>query len=140
MALVTPNQGQLELMAFMLIDTSFTGFEFYLDLYSNNYTPVQSSTASNFTIATFAGYSQQTFTRSSWATPTTVSNQAYSTPTGNPFTWTCTSGSQTIYGYLVRSSATGNVLWAELFSSPVNLSTGVVLQLNLQMTLFGENP
>lgn len=140
MALVTPDEGQLELMTNMLITNSFSGYNYEVDLYQNNYTPIQSSTGSDFTIANFTGYSQQTFTRTEWTTPATVSDQAFSQSTENPFTWTCGATGNTIYGYLIRSSATGKVLWAELFATPVVLTNGAIIELNIQITVFGANP
>lgn len=140
MALVTPDEGQLELMANMLITNAFSSYDYLIDLYQNNYTPVQSSTGTDFTIATFTGYSQMSASRSQWATPTTVSDQAFTECTENPFSWTCGATTNTIYGYLVRSSLTGKVLWAELFTTPVVLTNGAIIELNLQITLFGANP
>ena len=141
MSLVTPNEGQLELMANMLITSGFTGYDYLIDLYQNNYTPVQASTASDFTIATFSGYSQVTATRADFVTPTTVSNQATTSLSTNPLTWTCGVTGNTIYGYLVRSALSGKVLWAELLpAGPYTLVDGQIFELNLNITLFGSNP
>jgi hypothetical protein len=141
MALVTPNEGQLELLANALITSGFTGYDYWLDLYQNNYTPVQSSTWSNFTVANFTGYSQVSITRAQWATPTTVSNQATTSYSSNPVSWTCGTTGNTIYGYVIRGSLSGKVLWAELLSGgPYTLVNGQDFDLNLNLTLFGSNP
>jgi hypothetical protein len=141
MALVTPNEGQLELLANALITSGFTGYDYDIDLFQNNYTPVQGSTASDFTVATFTGYVQVVATRADFVTPTTVSNQATTSLSLNPLTWTCGTTGNTIYGYLVRSSLSGKVLWAELLpSGPYVLTSGQIFQLNININLFGANP
>lgn len=141
MALVTPNEGQLELLANCVITTGFSGYDYDIDLYQNNYTPDQSSTGSDFTIANFTGYAQVVATRGDFLTPTTVSNQATTSLSLNPLTWTCGATGNTIYGYLVRSSLSGKVLWAELLpSGPYVLTNGQIFELNINFTLFGSNP
>lgn len=140
MSLVTPDEGQLELLNNAVIQTGFTGYTYLLDLYQNNYTPVQNSTASDFTIANFSGYSQETITRSQWTAPANVSDQATISCTLNPFTWTCGATTNTLYGYLIRSSITGKVLWAEQFGTSVVLTNGGLFLLNLNLNLYGANP
>lgn len=140
MALVTPNEGQLELLSLMLIDTGLTTYDYLVDLYQNNYTPNQGSSAVNFTIANFTGYVQKSFLRSGWTAPTTVSNQAVTTYSGNPLSWVCGATTNTIYGYLVRSSVSGAVLFAEDFGSGIVLNNGLTFQLNLNFSAFGQNP
>jgi hypothetical protein len=140
MSLVTPDEGQLELCSLMLIDTSLSSYDYVVDLYVNNYQPAQNSTASDFTIASWTGYLAQTFSRSQWNTPTTIADQAVTTPTVNPFSWTPSGGTGAIYGYLVRSSVTGKVLWAEAFATPYTLAGMTNFNLNLSIALYGANP
>lgn len=102
-----------------------------LKLYKNNYTPVGTSTAANFTEADFSGYSAKTLTYSSWTTASSVSNVAKTTYADQ--TWT--SGStQTVYGYYVVD-ASGNLIFAELFSPQADLVASTPLVVSPSFTL-----
>lgn len=111
-----------------------------LKLYSNNKTPAESDTAGSYTEATFTGYSAKTLASfqssvTDWTAP------ALGSPTGAwapgaqtqvaestyiQQSWSPTS-SQTIYGYYVVGITSTVLLFAELFSSSKNLSSGDTL-------------
>jgi len=137
---VVPNEGSLELASLMLAENASDGFRFLVDLYQNNYTPNQSSTIANFTICDFAGYGQVSFLRSAWSLPTIVSDQAVIEYSYNPISWNNNGVVQYAYGYLVRSSVTNNVLFAEQFAQSQAVTIGSQLSLNLAFQLFGSNP
>lgn len=87
-----------------------------LKLYTNNYTPVDTSTAGSFTEASGAGYAAKTLTNGSWTV----------TPANDPSdavyaeqTWTFTgalAGSASVYGYFVVD-ADGTLIFAELLGT-----------------------
>lgn len=124
MALVICTAGQIKLLTLMLktaldVDESFT-----LHLYQNDVAPSISSNAGTFTECDFTGYNSLTLTRSGWATPTTVSTAAQSSYAGP--SWTCTGGSNTIYGAYVLDGS-NNLVWAERFPIAKVVSSGDVL-------------
>lgn len=138
MALVTPDEGELELLDKMLKDALSVDENYLLKVYSNNYTPVQGSTGTNFTAATFTNYVIKTLTRAGWNAATTVSNKATSTY-GTDQVWTCGATGQTVYGYWIEAATSGKVLWGERFTDPLPLSNGFVLTITPKLTLNSEN-
>jgi hypothetical protein len=136
MALVTTNAGEVELLNKMLQHTSDTE-NYILKLYNNNYTPDMNSTTESFTIAAFSGYSDVTLTRSGWTNSTTVNNKAQSSYAQQ--SWTCGSGSDTVYGYFVVGESSNVCLWAERFATPRTLSNTDILNLTPLFTLNSEN-
>jgi len=86
-----------------------------LRLYKNNYTPIDSTLASDMTEADFSGYSQVGITMGS---PTEVANKAKSVATAAAvFTHNGGGTANTIYGYYVYDTILGACLWAERFGS-----------------------
>jgi hypothetical protein len=118
MSIIVPDVGLTPLLEQLLQLASIASYTYHL--YTNNYTPIHGSVIGDFTEATsgaFPGYAAQAATP--WGTPTVASSVA--TSTAPMLTWTASSmpGSPvTIYGYYVDDGA-GNLLWAELFQSPV---------------------
>lgn len=132
MALTITNAGELLLLEWALRSTS-TPEDLVLKLYSNNYTPVATSTASNFTEANFTGYSAKSITRASWGTPTTNANgEAEVSATAQD--WSAESD-QTIYGYFLVGAVSGTVVWAQRFSVPRSVTSGTVLRVPVRFTL-----
>lgn len=92
------------------------GKNWTIKLYTNNYTPLDTSTAGNFTEATGGGYASKTLTNGSW----TVGSAALRQGTYAKQTWTFTgalTGNPTIYGYNVVD-ADGVHVDAQLLSQP----------------------
>lgn len=136
MAMVVPNEGELELLRKMLKDALSVDENYLLKLYRNNYTPDKDTTSTSFTVATFTGYATKTLTRSGWGTPTTVSDKASSTYSSAQ-TYTCSS-SDTIYGYYVEGATSGKTLFAEKFASARSLTSGDILSVTPVFTLNSE--
>jgi hypothetical protein len=88
-----------------------------LKLFTNNYTPLDTSTAASFTEASGGNYAAKTLTNGSW----TIS--AANDPSDAVYaeqTWTFNgslSGNATIYGYYVVD-ADNNLVWAEVAPTP----------------------
>ena len=112
MALVLSNQGeQLALEAFL---NKTAGQDLSLRLFQNNYTPVEASIETDFTVATFTGYSSVTLTGASWTvTPGAPTSASYAQQT---FTSTAGAQNQSIYGYYLIQTTSGKYVWGERFT------------------------
>lgn len=138
MALVIADVGEIELLDKMLKDALSVDETYTLKLYQNNYTPLASSVAGDFTEANFTNYTSKTLVRASWGAATTVSNKASSTY-ATIQSWTCGASGNTIYGYLVIGTTSGILLWAEKFASARILTSGDDLNLVPVFTFNSEN-
>lgn len=107
-----------------------------LKLFTNDYTPVDTSVAGSFVEASGGGYVSKTLANGSWTV--TPSND----PSDGTFaeqTWTFTgalSGSATVYGYFVVD-ADGVLWWAERFSAsftPANNGDQVKVTPKMQLS------
>ena len=137
MALVVPDEGEIELLKKLLKNTTDTE-DYLLRLYKNNYVPSGTTTATDFTEANFTNYAEKTIARSDWATPTTgVTNKAESEVTLQ--SWTCGTVGNTIYGYYVIGSVSGKVLWAEKFASARVLEDSDILNVTPKFNLSSAN-
>lgn len=124
MNMVIPNEGKQLWLEWALPGdgTSFEDFE--INLFSNDYTPVDGSTDSDFTAATFGGYAQVDAERADFGAPSISSNVAYSLLSFVP-TFTQTSGSpQTVYGWWMRGATSGIVLAAQRFDTARVMAIG----------------
>lgn len=135
MPLVAPNDGLQLLIALLLKDASVPVLDWKLDLYRNDYTPVQGSVPASFTVANFTGYSQVSITRATWNAPTLVGNKAQIQYGYTPITWTATGSYQIIFGYFITEPATDKLLIAERFAVPVDLSVYPVVGVLPRVTL-----
>ncbi len=133
MTLVLPNVGETFLLNLMTNNASTQNLT--LRLYSNNYTPVEGSTYSSFTEATFTGYSASALTAGSW----TIAAGDPSTADYPQVTFTSTAGSQNqnIYGYYVTRATGPEVVFAELFTDgPYNIANnGDAIKITLNFTM-----
>lgn len=125
MALVVSNVS--EGLALEKIVNKSAGENLVLKLYQNNYTPVEGSTAVNFTEATFAGYAAITLVGANWTI--TTGDPTYASYAQQTFTRTSTGAVQNIYGYFLVGLGSGTLYWAELFTDgpyPVTNNTDAV--------------
>lgn len=124
MPIVVANSGEnLLLDAALRLGT--TAEALTLKLYSNNYTPVATSTAGAFTESSFTGYTSKSLARASWSTAATVSNKAVSSYAVQ--SWSCGATGGTVYGYYVVGTTSGTLYWAERFGTTRTLANGDVL-------------
>jgi len=138
MALITTDEGELELLDKMLKDALSVDESYTLKLFKNDYTPVAASTGVSFTEATFTNYVAKTLTRAGWGAATTISNAASSTY-GSAQTWTCGASGEIIYGYYIVATTSAKVLWAERFATPRTLASTDVLSITPVITLNSAN-
>jgi hypothetical protein len=114
MALLVPDEGEVELLRRMLNYSGAAVPDVVLRLYTNNRTPGEGDDTSSYTESTGSGYSEITLTGSSWtvATVTGTTTAEYAQQT-----FTYTGAEPNIYGYYVTDDEPETiVLWAELFS------------------------
>jgi hypothetical protein len=124
MALVVPNDGELELLDKMLKDALSVDENYVLKLFQNNYTPDQATVAASLTEANFTNYAAATLTRALWNTAVVVSNKAETSYGSSAQSWTCGTTGNTIYGYYVVGATSATVLWAERFATSRVLANG----------------
>lgn len=137
MALVVPNEGEIELLKKLLINAADTE-SYSLRLYQNDYTPDENSTLSSFSEADFTNYAAKTLARSDWGTPTlNGTNKAQSQVSIQ--SWTCGLSGNTVYGYYVLGATSGKVLWAERFNVARNVADGDVLNVTPIFNLSSAN-
>lgn len=133
MALVVCNDGEQILLEWIF---KSSGTNVVLKLFTNDYTPVASSAAGDFTEATFTGYSGETLARASFNDATTDGN-GKAQITYADLTWTLDANPATVYGYYV-TDAGGNLLFAERFAQARSLGVGDSLVLSPKFTLSSE--
>ncbi len=138
MALLVPDEGELELLDKMLKDALSTDEDFILNLFKNNYTPMDASTSTDFTVADFSNYVVKTLDRVTWSASKTVATKAESSYGTTPLSWTCGATGNTIYGYWVEGAASSIVCWAERFGTSRVLAMDDVLNLTPKFTLATE--
>lgn len=113
MALVLSDVGADEVLKVYFNNTRPAGGNnLTLKLFCNNYTPVQGSTAGNFTEASGGGYAAKTLTCGSW-TVNTANDPSDAVYTQQVFTFTgALTTNPTIYGYFIVD-ADGTLIYAE---------------------------
>ena len=107
MAAVYPN-GAETIIANYVVGKTGTTEPLTLRLYTNNYTPIETTVVGNLTEATATGYAAISLTGASWSTTDGVSDYAQQT-----FTFTA---AETCYGYYLTRTTGGELIAAELFS------------------------
>lgn len=113
MALVVPNASVAIILQY--ITNNDAPENLVIRLYSNNFTPSETSTVVNFVEVTGGGYVQQNLISSSWTITTGVPSQTKHTEIRWTFTGaTGTDGS--VFGYYVVRATGGELMWAECFS------------------------
>lgn len=127
MAVVLPNEGLPDLLAYWLGKTVNTFFDWQLVLWKNSFTPVQSTVYADIVLATFTGYSPVTVVKANWTSPVIDTDKAVSTWNTTPQLWTCTAGSETIYGYALVTPSSPKILAIERFASPVPVAPGGII-------------
>ena len=116
MALLAPNAAEDIMLQNILNKTAPQNV--VLRLFTNNYTPVETSTEANFTEASGFGYASVTLPGSSWTiTPGNPTSASYAQQT---FTFTGNLGN--VYGYYMTQLTSGFLMWAERFTDgPYNI-------------------
>ena len=130
--MVIPDEGKILWLYWALCTDGSDLEDFILKTYKNNYTPVDGSTAGDFTESNFTGYSSVAIARSSLPDPTITSHVAITTRSAVP-TFTCTAGAaQDMYGWYLVGAVSGDVVAAQRFDNPRNMAPGAQEQIQVQ--------
>lgn len=131
--LLVPDEGEVELLKFALGVKAQENQ--VLVLFASNTTPAEGDTVSTYTAAAGGGYADINLTGSSWTVGTSggVSTASYAQQT---FTFTgALTTNPTVYGYLVKSTTGGKLLFAErLTSSFTPANNGDTVKITPQLT------
>ncbi len=116
MALLVPNQGEQIALEALLNKTAPQNLT--LRLFTNNYTPVETTTEADVTEASGSGYAAVALTAASWTvTPGAPSDAAYP-----EITFTFTGALGNVYGYYITQNTSNKLVYAERFSNgPYNI-------------------
>ncbi|MFC5834661.1 hypothetical protein [Nonomuraea insulae] len=119
MTLVVVNQGEEDLLDAIL------AVNYTLRLYKNDVTngltagQIEALDETDFTEATFTGYSSKALTGGSWTT--TAGDPCVGVYAQQTFTSTADQSAQPCYGYYVTRTSDGALQWFEDFSSPLTV-------------------
>lgn len=117
--MTVPIVGDVLLLRYMLNFQSPADVQ--MRLYSNNFTPHESTVMSDFTESTATNYTAVTLAGASWTVASGASAGSTGTYAQQSFNF---STSDTIYGYYVTSGGARTLLWAERFTGgPFTLPT-----------------
>ncbi len=110
MALVVGNVQETNLLNLLLKQNNQ-----FIRLYTNDYTPDNTSVAASFTEMTTHGYQQKEIITTDWTITNTASG---STAQNLTQTWTFTEEPQiSVYGYFLVDTISGDLVYAERFPS-----------------------
>jgi len=112
MAILVPNEGELQMIGIALNNVAQESL--YLDLYVNDYTPVEGSTLASFTLASGSGYVRKTLTAGNWTCATLI---GVTSATYAQQGWTFAGNAGTVYGAVIHGATSGKVFWAERFTA-----------------------
>lgn len=130
MALVVPNTADVIMLKYIVNQLKqdgtpgAAGGHRVLRLYSNNLTPSKSTTLTNLTEVSAAGYSAVTLLGANWTVSTSTAGTNSAVYSEQSFVFTA---AVTAYGYYVTTteSPTPSLLWVERFSTaPFTLPAG----------------
>ncbi len=119
MSLLVPTEGELIALQRLVNKGPFN--DPLLKLYTNDKTPAEEDTLSDYTELNKAGYSARTLTGANWTIATSGAT-GYAQFAQITFTLT---GQCTAYGYMVTNAGSTGVMWAERFSDgPYSIPSG----------------
>lgn len=113
MTLVVPNNGEgLALKNFL---NKTAPQDQTLLLYKNNITPAETDVTATYTESTFTGYVSKALVGANW----TVVEAAPSTAdyAQQTFSSSANQAAENAYGYVVKQTTSGIIMWAERFAS-----------------------
>ncbi len=131
MTLLVPNASEVIIMENFLNKTAPE--DLVLKLYSSDTTPAETDTDATYTETSGGGYGDIALTAANWTvTPGNPTTAVYPEET---FTFTGAVGN--VYGYYVVQAISGDLMWAERFTSaPLNIqNSGDEIRITLQITL-----
>lgn len=122
MPLVAPKVGLPTLIKILFSDAAVPALDWQLFLWVNNVVPDADSVVSDFTNASFAGYSIVGLSRATWTAPVIVGEKTQISYGTAPIMWTATDDFEVVFGYGIFELGTNFLLVVERFAAPVDLT------------------
>ena len=116
MAIIIPSTSEVLLLQRALGNTPTENA--VLKLFTNDYTPLATSAAGNFTEMTGHAYAAKTLSAANWVAISDAGGVAVASYPQQSWTFTADTAPITIYGYFVVGATTGQLLWAERMPNP----------------------
>jgi hypothetical protein len=131
MTLLVPNGSEVIMMENFL--NKAAPQDLRVKLYSSDTTPAETDTAATYTETSGGGYSDVALVAATW----TVTGGNPTTATYPEITISFTGAAGNVYGYYVVQETSGDLMWAERFTSaPLNIqNNGDEIRITLQITL-----
>lgn len=122
--MVIPNEGKLIWLDWAMQNAGSPTEDYSLRLYSNNYTPVDGTTETDFTESAFTGYVRVNIDQADMGGSGLVGNVAVSECDFVPV-FTCTGGAPELaYGWYLIGRTSGTVLAAQRFDAARTMASG----------------
>ena len=137
MAAVLPNESLARLLSYWIGQTANVIVPWSLMLYTNDIELGPATVLADLTEATFDGYTRKTLAPASWTAPAVVADEAVSTYTTDPLTWTVGDDSGTIHGYAVIDATAGKIIGAESIDPPIEYTPAGVIGVLPRMVMRG---
>lgn len=139
-SLTFTNYGLVELVSNLLGDPYYVeGADYFkLDLYQNNVIPTATSKISDFQLANFEGYGSVSIGGEGMGPAVLFDGYAQLAAKANPITWVNNGTQQMVYGLIVSSLATDEILWVESFVGGYLLGFKQSLSIDFALNLYGE--
>lgn len=127
MSIVVPQQGLNALLGYSrtALAALITATKLKVRLFTNNYSPINTTKVSDFTEATFTGYAAQNVPTLSADFINSDGNAEFAATAQNIWTASDAVSPNTVYGYWVADeTSTPILLWCEKFDTPVDMLAG----------------
>jgi hypothetical protein len=133
MGFLIVDSGLQEIFAAALQGVPFSSVQ--VNLYVNNHVPAAGDVVGSYTPPTDAAYAAQTIAAVDWV-PTFVTGLQTLTSPGKVFNFS--TSVETLYGYYVTNGVTGDLLWAQDFTTPFTLP-GIAIAITLTLQIQYKN-
>lgn len=129
--LIIPSAAEVEFLTRLSVDLTWGA-----RLYKNDYTPVDGTLLSDFVLADFAGYDGSRAL--AWGAVSHDGTKARVVSAN--FSWTCTGGSQILYGIVIANAGYDKMRGAQRFTAPITISSGETKTFSVEFTLNEDIP
>lgn len=117
-AIVAPNEGLADLLAYMLKSTISGAFPWRLGIFINDVEPDQATVFADLEEPTWSGYVRKVLERAEWSDPAIVDDHAVSEYGDTPQVFLNTSGdTDTVYGVFFLDETAGVLRLIQRFDS-----------------------
>ena len=118
MSLIVPNSAEADILGYILKKDAPEDLD--IKLYSNNYTPLETSVVGDYTEVLGGGYAEILLDSTTW----TITPGDPAVGEHPQVTWSFTGSAGLVYGYYVVRRTSGDLAWAERFTNgPYDIQT-----------------